>query len=188
MTERNDLSSNDSFKSGGVLPTTANDLFRHLDKLRILYRLYQHDPVFTVAESSTMEKDIPGVHCRNLFLRDKKKKMFLVVAANETQVDMKKLAGIIGSDRLSFGSADRLWEFLGVRPGSVCPFAAINDKDKQVKVILDKHMMGGKIVNYHPLENHMTVGLTPGELLRFFESINIKPEIIDLSPAAPDQE
>ena len=168
------------------LPTSASDLFKHLDGLRILYRLYQHPPVFTVAESEKIEHDIPGVHCRNLFLRDKKKNMYLLVVANDTEVDLKKLQDVIGSDRLSFGSADRLWEVLGVRPGSVCPFCIMNDKKKEVKLLLDADMMEGPIVNYHPMENHMTVGLTPAELLRFFDSIDREAHIVDLKPAAPD--
>src|SRR5690606_18792615 len=116
---------------------------------------YEHRAVFTVAESTALERDMPGVHCRNLFLRDKKQKMFLVVAAHETAIDLKKLPALIGADRLSFGSADRLWAYLGVRPGSVCPYAIINDKDRAVTVILDAAMMAGAIVNYHPLVNTM---------------------------------
>ncbi|HPF79025.1 MAG TPA: YbaK/EbsC family protein, partial [Alphaproteobacteria bacterium] len=93
---------------------------------------------------------------------------------------------VIGSDRLSFGSSDRLWEYLGVRPGSVCPFSIINDKNQQVKILLDKSMMETDIVNYHPLLNTMTIGLKPQDLIKFIESTGHEAHIVDLSLAKPD--
>lgn len=151
------------------LPTTPDDLFVLLESLNIPYSLHHHPPIFTVAEGEHLKENIPGVHCRNLFLRDKKKKMFLVVLANETVVDLKKLEEQLGCGRLSFGSPERLWETLGIRPGSVCPFTLINDKDHVVNVILDASMMAVDVVNYHPLDNAMTIGLSPADLLRFIK-------------------
>ena len=168
------------------LPVTAEDLFACLKELRITYSLHRHKPVFSVEESAPLKAAIPGLHCRNLFLRDKKEKMFLVVAANETRIDLKKLQTLLGCDRLSFGSADRLWKYLGVRPGSVCPFAIINDKGGDVKIILDADMMGAETVNYHPMENHMTIGLAPADLARFVEFTGHQAHIMDLRPAAPE--
>lgn len=168
------------------LPTSPDELMGALDQLEIPYERYDHKAVYTVEESQHLEGDIPGAHCRNLFLRDKKKKMYLVVALNETAIDMKKLQNLIGSDRLSFGSADRLWQYLGVRPGSVCPFSVINDTEQQVKIILDKDMMDADIVNYHPLLNTITIGLSPADLTKFIKSTGHDPMIIDLKPAAPD--
>src|SRR5436190_19340607 len=91
------------------LPTTPAQLLEKLDALEIAYKIYHHAPIFTVEEGAHLKERIPGLHCRNLFLRDKKKAMFLVVAANETAIDLKKLENLIDSARLSFGSADRLW-------------------------------------------------------------------------------
>lgn len=168
------------------LPTPAEALLATLDHLAVTYSLHHHPPVFTVEESAPLKAAIPGVHCRNLFLRDKKEKMFLVVAANETRIDLKKLQDVLGCERLSFGSADRLWRHLGVRPGSVCPFALINDKNHAVTVILDRDMMAAAIINYHPMENHLTIGLSPADLIRFVEFCGHTPHITDLTPAAPD--
>lgn len=151
------------------LPTTPEDLFALLQSLNISYSLHHHPPIFTVAEGLHLKESIPGLHCRNLFLRDKKKNAFLVVAANETAVDLKGLEAMLGCGRLSFGSAERLWDMLGIRPGSVCPFTIVNDRDCKVKVILDEAMMKADIVNYHPLDNAMTIGLSPKDLLRFIE-------------------
>jgi len=167
------------------LPTSPEQLMARLEELGISYDLHHHEAVYTVEESEKLDRDIPGAHCRNLFLRDKKKRNFLLVLQNETDVDMKKLPDIIGADRLSFGSADRLWQYLGVRPGSVCPFAIINDADKDVKILLDKDMMEADVVNYHPLLNTMTVSLSPQDLIKFIQSCGHEPHIVDLKPAAP---
>lgn len=168
------------------LPTTPETLLSVLEGLGIAYSFYRHRAVFTVAESEEVDAQIPGTHCRNLFLRDKKKNNFLVVLQNATEVDIKKLPPLIGSDRLSFGSGDRLWEYLGVRPGSVCPYSIINDKGGDVKICLDKSMMETDIVNYHPLLNTMTIGVKPADLIRFIEHCGHNPHIIDFTPARPD--
>jgi len=162
------------------LPTTPQELLNLLEKLGISYDLHHHEAVFTVQESSKLNSGIPGVHCRNLYLRDKKKKNFLIILANETQVDLKTLQSKLESGRLSFGSPDRLWEFLGIRPGSVCPFTVINDPNHLVQVVLDAQMMAAKIVNYHPLDNKMTIGLTPADLKKFFTHTGHSPLTLDL--------
>ena len=170
------------------LPTTPEQLMAYLDGLGIEYSLHHHRAVFTVAESEAVDAQIDGTHCRNLFLRDKKKNNFLLVLQNATEVDIKKLPGVIDSDRLSFGSAERLWEYLGVRPGSVCPYAIINDAGKNVKIFLDKSMMETRKVNYHPLLNTMTIGVKPDDLIKFIESTGHAAHIVDLGPAKPEGE
>lgn len=162
------------------LPTSPEQLFKIFDELEISYRLHRHVPIFTVAEGEHLKKKIPGIHCRNLFLADKKKTMFLVVAANETTVDLKKLQEKLGCGRLSFGSPERLWTYLGIRPGSVCPFVLLNDPEHRVLPVLDSSMMEAEIVNYHPLNNAMTVGLRPEDLLKFIAHTGHKPTILDL--------
>lgn len=169
------------------LPTSAEALFTILADLRIAYALHHHKPVFTVEESLDIERGMPGAHCRNLFVRDKKGTMFLVVARNETAIDLKKLADMMSCGRLSFGSPDRLWTYLGVRPGSVCPFAIINDTAGQVRIVLDQSMMDYETVNYHPMENHMTIGLSPHDLLTYIRHTGHEPWILDLTSAAPDE-
>ncbi|MBL4804395.1 MAG: prolyl-tRNA synthetase associated domain-containing protein [Alphaproteobacteria bacterium] len=162
------------------LPTQPEELLELLQQLDIEYKYYEHEAVFTVEESSKIKEEMPGTHCRNLYLRDKKKKNFLVVAANETEVDLKTLQEKIECGRLSFGSADRLWQFLGIRPGSVCPFTVINDTDHEVQVVLDAYMMKQECVHYHPLDNTMTIGLSPDDLLKFFDHTGHEPIILDL--------
>lgn len=168
-----------------MLPTSPAALLRILQDLEIDHEIHRHPPIFTVEAGVHLKEKIPGLHCRNLFLCDKKKKMFLVVLGNDTHVDLKKLDVLIGAARLSFGSADRLGQYLGIYPGAVCPFAAINDKNHQVKIILDAAMMRAEIVNYHPLDNAQTISLSPAGLLRFFDYTGHRPEIVDLAGAAP---
>ncbi len=168
-----------------ALPTSPDDLFNLLEKQGISYELHRHAPIFTVQEGVHLKATIPGLHCRNLFLKDKKDRMFLVVVANDTALDMKKLEGVLGSARLSFGSPERLWTHLGITPGSVCPFVAVNDPGHAVEIILDGFMMKAPLVCYHPLDNSMSICLTPADLLKFFAHTGHSPKILDLSPAAP---
>jgi len=162
------------------LPTPPQALFACLDRLNIPYRVYEHEPAFTVAESEHLKAHIPGLHCRNLFVRDKKEKMFLITAANETPVDLKGLEKTLNCGRLSFGSAERMWRHLGVRPGHVCPFAAINDRSCAVLSVLDVRMMEADEIAVHPMENNMTIVLKPADLLKFLEFTGHKPHIADL--------
>jgi Ala-tRNA(Pro) deacylase len=162
------------------LPTGPVELLGILKDIGIVFKIYNHPPIFTVEEGAHLKESIPGLHCRNLFLCDKKKAMFLVVAANETSVDLKALEGQIGSARLSFGSPDRLWKYLGIFPGAVCPFAVLNDKAHEVTVILDASMMRAETVCYHPLDNAQTIGLAPADLLKFFAHTGHQPKILDL--------
>jgi len=106
--------------------------------------------------------------------------MYLVVAANETKVDLKSLETKLGAGRFSFGSPDRLWKYLGIFPGAVCPFTVINDKNHDVQVVLDAYMMKAETVCYHPLDNAQTIGLSPADLLKFFAHTGHTPIILDL--------
>src|SRR4029077_11677457 len=117
-------------------PLTPDALFARLDALGIAHRTYAHPPVLTVEEAKSLRGALPGGHCKSLFLKDKKAGLWLVVALEECRVDLKRLADALGAPRFSFGSAELLHQVLGVRPGSVTPFAAINDGPRQVTVIL----------------------------------------------------
>ncbi len=168
------------------IPTTPDQLLQVFDKIGVNYTLHHHDRAFTVAESQHLKDDIPGLHCRNLFVKDKKGAMFLVTAANETEIDMKKLAPAIGAGRLSFASAERLMTHLGIYPGAVCPFAAINDRAHDVQIVLDQKMIDADLVCVHPLDNAMTVSLSPQDLMTFLAHTGHKPQILDMSGLAAD--
>lgn len=161
-----------------------SDLFAKLDELGIAADTHEHEAVFTVEQSRPVKQAIPGAHSKNLFLKDKKGRLFLVVARDETAIDLKRLHEQIGaSGRLSFGSAELLREVLGVEPGSVTPFAAINDCDRRVTVVLDESLMASERVNFHPLRNTMTTGLAPPDLTAFLRATGHEPITRRLSPA-----
>jgi Ala-tRNA(Pro) deacylase len=170
------------------LPTSPDTLLRRLETLGIPYKVYNHKAVFTVAENKASDLGIPGAHTRNLFLRDQKGKMVLVTLRHDTPVDLKKLAPLLGMGRLSFGSPERLWTYLGVRPGSVTPFAMINDTGHAVTLVLEAGLMDQDILTCHPLINTMTVGLTPQGLIDFMADIGVTSRIVDLSTAAPSDQ
>ncbi len=162
------------------LPTSPDSLLARLDTLDIAFDLHRHPPLFTVEDSKALRGDLPGGHCKNLFLRDKKGRMWLVVCLEDREVDLKSLGGVLGGARLSFGSADRLMRVLGVKPGAVSPFALLNDNEQAVTVILDKAMMAISPLNYHPLSNDMTIAVTPEDLLRFIAACGHDPQVLDL--------
>ncbi|WPZ35373.1 prolyl-tRNA synthetase associated domain-containing protein [Thalassobaculum sp. OXR-137] len=168
-----------------ALPTSPEALLARLDALGIAYDLHTHPPLFTVEDSKALRGDLPGGHCKNLFLRDRKGAMWLVVCLEDRRIDLKALGSLLGG-RLSFGSPDRLMATLGVIPGAVSPFALINDTGVSVTVILDAEMMGLSPLNYHPLSNEMTVAVAPDALTRFIESCGHAPQVLDLSAASGD--
>jgi Ala-tRNA(Pro) deacylase len=150
-----------------TLPATEADLFAVLDGLGIRHQTFRHAPVATVEQANAVWAGIPGQHCKNLFLKDAKGRMWLVVVPADMRVDLKALPDKIGSARLSFGSADRLVATLGVPPGSVTPFALINDPGHRVRVVLDAHMMDQPLVAYHPLHNGATTVISADDLRAF---------------------
>ena len=164
----------------GSPPAAPDDLFARLAALDIEVRTVAHPPVFTVEEAKALRGELPGAHIKNLFLRNKKGAMWLVTCLEDRQIDLKKLAGMLGAGRFSFGSAERLMTHLGVLPGAVTPFAAINDKTDAVQVVLDKAMLERSPVNCHPLVNDMTTALAAADLVRFLEAVGHAPELVDL--------
>ena len=159
-------------------PATAADLFAFLDGLRITHKTVEHPPLFTVEESQALRGKIPGGHTKNLFLKDKKGALFLVVALEDAKIALNGLHRLLGaSGRFSFGSAEQMLEFLGVTPGSVTPFAVLNDKPGRVAVILDQAMMRHEVLNYHPLTNTMTTTIARDDLLKFLRATGHEPRI-----------
>ena len=136
-----------------------------LDRLGIAFENVFHDAVFTVQESERLHADIPGVHTKNLFLKDRNGRFWLVTVEAHARVDLKALAGAIGAAKVSFGKADDMKRLLGVTPGSVTPLAAINDADGVVSVVLDHAVAGTERVNVHPLRNTATLGLSGADLV-----------------------
>ena len=160
------------------MPATRDDLFARFAALGIETTTKQHAPVFTVEEARALRGEIPGGHCKNLFLKDDKGNLWLIVCLEEAQIDLKAAPDRIGSRRLSFGKPDLLREVLGVEPGSVTPFGLINDTGKRVSVVLDAAMMDHELLNYHPLENTATTTIRSADLVVFIRSCGHEPRIV----------
>ncbi|HJZ42502.1 MAG TPA: prolyl-tRNA synthetase associated domain-containing protein [Hyphomicrobiaceae bacterium] len=160
------------------MPATRADLLARLAELGIETETLEHEAVFTVEQSSKLERSLPGGHTKNLFLKDKKGALYLVVALGGAGIDLKTLHRRLGCDRLSFGKPELLAEVLGVMPGAVTPFALINDKARLVTVILDADMMRHERLNYHPLENTATTNIAREDFLRFIRSCGHEPRVM----------
>ena len=167
--------------AAGVTHNTREQLLARLAELGIETKTVSHPPLFTVEDSRKLRGDIPGGHCKNLFLKDKKGQIWLVVTLEGTQVDLKTLHKTIGAARLSFGKPDLLMEVLGVIPGSVTPFALINDTQARVNIVLDQAMMSLDLLNYHPLTNEATTAIRSADLLTFVKACGHEPRILAVS-------
>jgi len=159
-------------------PASPDELLAYLDSLGIAHQTATHPPVFTVEQARASRGEAKGGHTKNLFLRDKKGMLFLIVAPEDAAIELRSLHRLLGaSGRFSFGSADLMRELLGVEPGSVTPFGVINDKSCRVTVILDAALMAHEVLNFHPLVNTGTTTIARGDLIRFLEATGHPPRI-----------
>jgi Ala-tRNA(Pro) deacylase len=164
------------------MPATPEDLFAMLDRLGIAHATVTHPPLFTVEESRALRGTIPGGHSKNLFLRDKKGALYLVSALEDAVIELKSLHRVLGANgRFSFGSAELMRETLGIEPGAVTPFAALNDQAGRVTAVLDAAMMAHAQLNFHPLRNSMTTTIARDDLVRFLAATGHPPRILPVS-------
>jgi len=140
-----------------------------------------HQAVFRVEEGLELKASMPGAHTKNLFLKDKKGRLWLISARQDTVIDLKRADKWIGSARLSFGNETLLWETLGVRPGSVTALGLINDADHRVTFVLDKALWDAEVVNFHPLTNTATTALTQADFQRFLALTGREPMVVDFN-------
>jgi Ala-tRNA(Pro) deacylase len=170
------------------MPASPDALFTYLDRLGIEHKTVTHPAVFTVEEARTLRGAVAGGHTKNLFLRDKKGAAYLVVAAEDAQIELRSLHRLLSATgRFSFGSAELMGELLGVEPGSVTPFAAINDIAHRVTVVLDAAMMTSEVLNFHPLVNTGTTTISRRGLLKFLEATGHPPRIEPVSVAGGER-
>ena len=175
------------------LPISSDALLEQLGVWELLFDYWEHEPLRTVEDSKLVREGFlsaqdSGGHIKNLFLRDKKKKNYLVVLQEDAQVDLKQLASLLGASRLSFGSVDRLFECLGVRPGAVTPLSMITGCKHGVTLHLDKSIMSAQKIYMHPLVNDRTIGMSADELTHFFEKIGCQPDMLDTESLTGESE
>jgi Ala-tRNA(Pro) deacylase len=159
-------------------------LYGRFRQLGIAWTTHEHVPVFTVEESSSVIDSLPGVHTKNLFLKDKKGGLWLVVVRAHLRVDLPALAKQLAAPRFSFGSAELLIATLGIEPGSVTPFALMNDAEHKVRPVLDADMLKADPVNFHPLRNDRTTAIAAADLVRFVKACGYDPVIAAIPEVA----
>jgi Ala-tRNA(Pro) deacylase len=163
------------------MPASRADLLDLLESLQISTTTIEHPPLFTVEQSQALRGEIAGGHTKNLFLKDKKDQVFLLVAEEDADIDMKSLHRLIGSARLSFGKPELMAELLGVIPGSVTPFGVMNDASGRVAVILDAPLLRHEKLNFHPLENVATTTIGRDDFLAFLRHTGHEPAVVHAS-------
>jgi len=174
------------------LPVSSDQLLSMLDKSGFAVERIDHIPLRTVADSKQvrdgfLSAEEGGGHIKNLYLRDKKKQNFLVVLPEDADVDLKPLSEKMGAARLSFGSADRLLENLGVRPGAVTPLAMVTGVHHDVTLFMDSSLRQVKSLYMHPLVNDRTVGMSPADVEQFLAQKGVKINWLDLSTGDDSQ-
>lgn len=149
-------------------------LLAYLTEHHINYKLFRHAPLFTCEQALEViaQLHIPGMGIKNLFLKDSKKKLYLIVATYDTRVDLKTVGKVLEAKELRFADATLLMNYLGVEPGSVTPLAVINDREQMVQIIIDANILKQEYIQVHPLKNDATVVITPADLVTFFTSCN----------------
>src|SRR5580658_4383764 len=164
------------------MTATQQQLFDFLDGLGVEHGTMTHPPIFTVEEGRAWHNKIPGLHCKSLFLKDRKDKIWLVVMPGDKRADLNRLEKTIQAARLSFGRPELLLEVLGLTPGSVTPFGLINDVTRCVTVVIDQDLLKSEWVNFHPLRNDASTTLRSPDLMRFFGALGYAPLIVDCGP------
>ncbi|MBM3468970.1 MAG: prolyl-tRNA synthetase associated domain-containing protein [Alphaproteobacteria bacterium] len=155
-------------------------LLKSFEDFGIAYELHTHEPLFTVGDALRVQSDLKGAHSKNLFLKDRDKKYFLVSVLNSKRVNLKSLSKNYAKGHFSFGSPDELKDKLDVISGAVTPYGLINNKAFDVTFLLDKDMRNYEFVNFHPLRNDMTVSVPLNDFLIFFEKIGHNPHVIEV--------
>ncbi|SFL50929.1 prolyl-tRNA synthetase associated domain-containing protein [Shimia aestuarii] len=171
-------------KTEDALPISSDALLERLTAWELPFELHEHPPLRTVEDAKSVEAamTVPGeqaLRIKNLYLRDKKKRNYLVTLEQDREIDLKALGAALGVGNLSFGSADRLFEVLGVRPGAVTPLAMINGVEKGVRFFMDSAFHEVDRVYMHPLVNDRTIAMSRGDVMRFFEQIGVEPEWVE---------
>jgi Ala-tRNA(Pro) deacylase len=167
------------------MPATRAELLARLESLEITTKTFEHEAAFTVEQAKLVHGNIPGGHCKNIFCKDERGVLWLIVALEDSVINLKAAPQKIGSKRLTFGKPELLMEVLGVAPGSVTPFGLVNDTTARTNVVLDEAMMREELLNFHPLENTATTTISNLDLLKFVRACGHDPRIVAVSePAA----
>lgn len=153
-------------------PHTRETLLAQLQAWGIGCQTHEHPQVFTVAQGQELHAGLPGAPTKNLFVKDRTGKYWLISAAATARIDLVLLGRLLGAKgRLSFGSADQLFGLLGVLPGAVTAFALLNDGARRVRFVLDGALLAAPLIQFHPLRNDATTCISPADLRVFLQRL-----------------
>ncbi len=159
---------------------TESDLLKLISEKGINFQIHNHKPLFTVEDSENFRGKIDGSHTKNLFLKNKKNKFFLFSCDENADVDIKRFSKSIDAKNLSFANEKYLDEYLGIKPGSVSPYALLNDKNNVVIFYLDEKLFKSEIINFHPLVNTTTISIKTSDFISFILENKKKVNIFSL--------
>ena len=148
-----------------------------LKKQNYNFQLHEHQPLFTVEDSKNLRGKIEGCHSKNLFLKNKKNIFFLISCDENSNINLKKLSKSLNLGNISFAKEEHLLKYLGIKPGSVSPFALINDKENFINFYLEDKLYNCKFVNFHPLLNTATITMRTNLFIKFMIENNKKIHI-----------
>lgn len=163
-------------------------LFELFHRLGITTKTFEHEPLFTVEQAQAVAHNLPGAQCKNLFLKDSKQQLWLIVAHADSRIDLKTVARLFNAPELRFANADLLHTHLGVVPGAVTPFGLINDQEHRIIVLLDLILFDYDLVGFHPLRNSATTVLSPHALKKFIDACGNKVHVVDFYDHIPPHE
>ncbi|HSV85445.1 MAG TPA: prolyl-tRNA synthetase associated domain-containing protein [Levilinea sp.] len=165
--------------------TTEASLLAWLDQNAIPYGRVEHPPVFTCQQADRYRPSLPAAHTKNLFLRDRHSRYYLLMTCCEKPVDLKALGYRMGVTKLHFGSEEKLLDLLGVTPGAVTLLGLVNDTQRQVQCVVDAAIWREDNFLCHPLVNTATLLLARSDMLRFFELTGHEPQVVDVPAREP---
>lgn len=153
----------------------------YLQNNGIEYTLYEHPAVFTCEEAEKFCKDVPGLACKNLFLRDKEsQQFFLVIMPASNRLEFRKLERALGKKKLTFGGEEELFETLHLTPGAVSPLGIINDAQRTTTVVIDAKVWNADTVSFHPNINTESIALSNDAFRRLIESLKTSVKLVAL--------
>ena len=153
------------------------ELIELLKKKEYKFEVHQHDPLFTVEDSKKLRGKINGAHSKNLFLKNKQKEFFLLSCEEADRIDLKKISKSLDLGNISFAKQEYLEQYLKIKPGSVSPFALLNDDCAFVNFYLEQTLYESKLINFHPLINTLTITIETDKFIEFMIENNKKIHI-----------
>ena len=157
------------------------EFIKLLKKEKYKIKVHKHDALFTVEDSKKLRGKINGAHTKNLFLKNKKNEFVLLACEEADKIDLKKISKSLGLGNVSFAKQEYLEQHLKIKPGSVSPFALLNDDSGFVNFYLEQTLYESKLVNFHPLINTFTITIKTNKFIEFMIENNKKIHIFSSS-------